>query len=112
MRFSNLLLFLFLLLASCSKPRYDKLDDGVLVHLKGDRAKLVKLQVISDKIIRVVASSMDTLSKEQSLVVLPAEKNTDWKIAEDKDNVTLSTKSLRASVSLATGEVNFSDSTG
>lgn len=113
MRFSvPLLLILFSIIISCSGPSYEKLDSGVLVHLKGDQAKQVKLEVISDKIIHVVASPTDTFSKEQSLVVLPRSSKPEWKILEDKDKVILSTKSLQASVSLTTGEVNFADSTG
>jgi alpha-D-xyloside xylohydrolase len=112
MRFSLLILFLCLLVASCDNPPYEKLDDGVLLRIKGDQAKQVKLQVISDKIIRVVASPTDTFSKEKSLVVLPQAEKAEWKISEGEDKVILSTKSLQASVSLSTGEVIFSDSTG
>lgn len=110
-RFTPLFLFCFAV-ASCSKPRYEKLEDGILFHPAIGESKQVKLQVISDKIIRVVASPTDTFSKEQSLVVLPGSSKPEWKISGDKDKVTLSTKSLQASVVLATGEVSFADSTG
>src|SRR5260221_477169 len=106
-------LLLYLILGACTRPTYEKLKEGIVVHLKGDQAKQVKLLVISDKIIHVMASPTDTFSTEESLVVLPSSKSiVESRTTEDKNKVTLSTKSLSASVSLTTGEVVFADSTG
>jgi len=105
-------LILCLILGACTKPAYEKLKDGIVVHLKGDQAKHVKLLVVSDKIIHVMASPTDTFSTEVSLMVLPSSNAVEWKTTVDKDKVTLSTKSLSATISLTTGEVAFADSTG
>ena len=104
-------LLLALLISACStKSNYEKLQDGVVVTLntKEGGAKRVKLQVISDDIIHVTATPADTFSTAQSLVVLPEVKGfTSWKLEESSDALTLVTKSLRAKILLATGEVSF-----
>ncbi|WP_333821177.1 TIM-barrel domain-containing protein [Ohtaekwangia sp.] len=106
---------LALLLGACStKKTFEKLEDGVVVHLNdGLGAKQVRLQVISDDIIHVTATPADTFSHAQSLVVLPEVKGTSsWKLEESADALTLLTKSVHARISLKTGEVSFTDSTG
>ncbi|HEV8511671.1 MAG TPA: TIM-barrel domain-containing protein [Cyclobacteriaceae bacterium] len=106
-------IILCLTLFSCARPAYEKLSDGVLVRLKGEGTRQVKLQVVADNIIRVVASPSDTFSRDKSLAVLNDLKiASNWKAEKSGDNVTLSTKSLRAIISLITGEVSFTDSTG
>src|SRR3954468_12049962 len=107
MRISVFTIIVFcLVLISCSRPAYEKLEDGILVHLKDNATRQVRIQVVSDKIIRVTASPVDSLSHEASLVVLPeAKSSTDWKITEAENKVTLSTQSVNVSVSLLTGEV-------
>jgi alpha-D-xyloside xylohydrolase len=112
MRLTLSLLFFAVLSVSCSQPPFEKSENGIIVYIKSAEAKQVKLEVVSDKIIHVVASPTDTFSKERSLMVLPSSTKTEWKISEDKEKVTLMTKSLRVSVALATGEVSFADSTG
>src|SRR6476620_9229385 len=106
-------IILCLTLFSCAQPAYEKFSDGILVRLKGEGARQVKLQVVTDNIIHVVASPSDTFSRDKSLAVLPEIKlNANWKAEKSGDNVTLSTKSLRATISLLTGEISFTDSTG
>jgi alpha-D-xyloside xylohydrolase len=113
-RYSTLTtIVLFFTFFSCTKPAYEKLSDGVLVQIKGEGARQVKLQVIADNIIHVVASPYDTFSRDKSLAVLPDLKiPTKWDAVKSENNVTLSTKSLRATISLISGEVSFADSTG
>jgi alpha-D-xyloside xylohydrolase len=107
---------LALFLGACStSSKFEKLTDGVIVTLdaKEGGAKRVRLQVISDDIIHVSAAPVDTFSKAQSLVVLPeVTGSTSWKLEESSDALTLVTKSLRAKILLATGEVSFTDTTG
>src|SRR5688572_8852252 len=82
------------LIVSCSKPgSYEKLSDGIVVRLtNSQQAKTIKLQVISDEIIRVVASPTDTFSNAQSLVVLPDLKTTSsWKVEEAEGEVAIVT---------------------
>jgi len=105
-----------LLLGACGKKQtYDKLADGVVVHLDsaGSGARQVRLQVVSKNIIHVTATPADTFSSAKSLVVLPGtSKSVSWKVEEGNGLLTLSTSSVQARVSLSTGEVTFADSTG
>lgn len=103
------------LLLSCAKPSFEKLTDGVVVHLTGDagQTKQVKLRVVTDGIVQVVASPADTFSTTPSLMVLPdAGAKTNWSVEETTETVTLITSELKATVTLATGEVTFTDLAG
>lgn len=103
------------LLASCAQQtNYQKLDDGIIVAIGNhEEEKKIRLQVISDKIIHVVASPADTFSTAKSLIVLPDLKVApDWKLEEGDNQVTLVTKSLRTQITLDNGEIIFSDTAG
>jgi alpha-D-xyloside xylohydrolase len=102
-------------LVSCGpKTDFEKLADGIVLKpTQGQVTKAVRLQVVSDDIIHVTASVADTFSTTQSLIVLPAlEGKKEWKLEETADALVLVTKSLRATVKRATGEVSFADSAG
>ncbi len=107
---------LLLLISSCQRKNYKKSEDGIVVHLKKvapGKAKLVKLQVVSDKIIHVVASPANNFPEFESLIT--AGNNTkpvQWSIDETNSEVVLKTSCINASVSLASGAVVFRDSTG
>lgn len=110
------LICLLLLISSCQIKNYKKSDDGISVHLKKaapGKAKLVKIQVISDKIIRVTASPSKNLPEFESLVTVACNtKPVLWSTEETSSEVVLKTSCINASVSLASGEVVFRDSTG
>ncbi|MEO7989173.1 MAG: TIM-barrel domain-containing protein [Chryseolinea sp.] len=108
------IILLTVLITSCSKEaKYEKLDDGVVVRLTNGQTKAVKLRIVSDEIIQVVASPTDTFSTSKSLIVLPEVKgSTEWKFEEKENEVTLTTGKLKAHVSLLTGEVSFNDLLG
>ncbi|WP_197092673.1 TIM-barrel domain-containing protein [Labilibaculum euxinus] len=102
-------------LASCSQLKYEKLENGVVVSLnkkENTEAALVKLEVVSDEIIRVSSTPENSFSARESLVVLPQSITTDYTVEENQDQVTLSTASMKAKVSLSTGEVSFYDLNG
>jgi alpha-D-xyloside xylohydrolase len=106
-----------LVVGACSrKGGYEKNNEGIIVKLDntgGKEARMLKLEVISDKIIHVTATPSDSFSTEKSLVVLPGATSTPaWSTEEADDAVTLVTSSLRARVSLLTGEVSFMDPAG
>jgi alpha-D-xyloside xylohydrolase len=106
-----------LVVGACSrKGGYEKNNEGIIVKLDntgGKEARMLKLEVISDKIIHVTATPSDSFSTEKSLVVLPGATSTPaWSTEEADDAVTLATSSLRARVSLLTGEVSFMDPAG
>jgi alpha-D-xyloside xylohydrolase len=74
---------------------------------------LVRLQAITDRIIRVTASPVDSIANTPSLMALVKKRTpVKWTVKEEKDQVTLLTPTLQAVVSLVTGELHFTDATG
>ncbi|MBF9254026.1 DUF5110 domain-containing protein [Pontibacter sp. 172403-2] len=115
---SALYLLLFVALSSFTGPikSFKKLDDGVLVELEQTSAadpQYVKLQVIADNIIHVVAAPTREFGNEESLMVIDTGKApAGWTIKENNDGLVLSTKSLQVKVAASTGEVTFQDKAG
>ncbi|MFT3827264.1 MAG: glycoside hydrolase family 31 protein [Chitinophagaceae bacterium] len=95
---------------------YSKLDNGIIVKLKTksrNGASLVKLQAITDKIIHVTATPLDSFAKTTSLMVTDEKRNpVKWDVKEGGNSITLYTAAINATVSLETGEVNFTDKAG
>ncbi len=95
---------------------YKKISNGVVVTLPARNdttARLLRLQVVDESIIRVTAVPGRKLPKDKSLVVLPeAFTKTPFSLSEHEGTLTLSTREVRASVDLTTGEVSFADTTG
>ncbi|MEM3373244.1 MAG: alpha-glucosidase domain-containing protein, partial [Candidatus Anstonellales archaeon] len=70
-------LFFFLLIFQIIYA-YEKQKDGVLFELKKQKdtdAQLLKVQIITENIIRIIASSVSSFSTRKSLVV----EKTNWK---------------------------------
>ena len=68
----------------------------------------VKLEVIADNIIRVIAAPGKEIAATQSLITVYTKRNDlAWNVIPSKDNFTLKTKSLTATVNLKTGAVSF-----
>lgn len=90
-------------------------SDGVIIYPEinfSGNTRAVKLQVISDRIIRVIASPAEELPAVKSLITVygPATKN--WTIVEKNGKVILKTPALTATILLSTGAVSFADRTG
>lgn len=104
-------LFLF----SC-KSRIQKLDDGIIVTVNKQKEggpQKVKLQVVSDKVIHVVATPSDDFSKKESLITSFTQTLTEgWSVNESDKEISLSTTELTAKISMETGEVSFVDKEG
>ncbi|MDR1502821.1 MAG: DUF5110 domain-containing protein [Prevotella sp.] len=104
------------LLTSCQSGPYKKTNDGVIVTLKTENAnstKHVRLQIINDDIIRVSATPANNFPENKSLITIYDKTKTEgWDVSEQDGNVILKTATTIASVSLATGEVSFSDING
>ncbi|RAV99481.1 TIM-barrel domain-containing protein [Pseudochryseolinea flava] len=110
---AKIILCVLLLKACTPGPKFNKTDDGVIVHLSTGDAKVVQLKVISDKIIQVLASPVDSVKQQKSLIVLPeSTTKTAWSVKESPDFVTVATAELQAQVSLSNGVVTFLDKTG
>ncbi len=84
-------------------------------EVKAGGAKVVRLQVMNDNIIRVQATSKEALpEKPASLMIVPqtAPAKGSYSITEDADKVVVKAKNVKAVVSKATGEITFFDATG
>ncbi|MEO6732008.1 MAG: TIM-barrel domain-containing protein [Ferruginibacter sp.] len=108
---------LILLFTAFTLPEgYTKLADGIIVTVKERRKntpRLVKIQVVTDRILHVTASPVDSFAADKSLM-LDEKKRTPvkWQVKESEDMVVLYTEHLQAKVILSTGEVSFSDKNG
>lgn len=102
------------LIFSCTSKGYEKLDDGVLIHLKDTAGNVaLQVQVVTESIIHIQANPTDTISSEESLMVVDLpKKKTDWTLTKDEDTLIISTAKIRVSVSLQTGEISYSDING
>jgi alpha-D-xyloside xylohydrolase len=97
-------------------PSYIQTKDGVIVFtdpLFTGTSKAVKLEVVSDNIIRVIAAPAKEIVVAQSLVTIYS-KSSDlsWNVVSSKEALTLKTKKLTVIVDLKTGAVSFRDHTG
>ncbi|HSC39018.1 MAG TPA: hypothetical protein VLD19_14145, partial [Chitinophagaceae bacterium] len=115
--FTSLMGVCFLLMAFTPPPGdYSKLDDGIVVRLKRkteNGPRLVRLQAVTDKIIHVTASPLDTFTQSRSLMAVEKKRPpVKWDIKESEDAITLYTASMSASISLVTGEISFADKAG
>ena len=92
---------------------WQKTATGVVVTPTGGQARKVRLEVMTDSIIRVTAVPTDSLDLPKSLMVL-VEPATDVKfdVSIQGDTLTLKTAKVSADVSLASGEVKFRDENG
>ena len=76
-------------------------------------AKVVRLQVVNDNIIRVQATSEAALpQKPQSLMIVPQTAKPKYDVSEDANAVTVKAKNVTAVVDKATGAVVFYDAAG
>ena len=89
--------------------------EQVTIRPDGGQAKVIRLEVINDNIIRVRATSEALLpQKPASLMIVPQTapaKNT-YTVSEEGDVVVVKAKNVKAVVSKATGEVTFFDAEG
>ncbi|MCR5313844.1 MAG: DUF4968 domain-containing protein, partial [Bacteroidaceae bacterium] len=116
---SKSIIYLFaagLFVAACS-GKYEKVDQGVVIHVTQSDScntipKLVRLQVMGEKIIRVSATADDSFADKQSLIIVDQQKKTPYDVVEHGDTVIVSTTFINANVLCTTGEVWFTDSTG
>ena len=100
------------------ESNYTRTNDGIIIYPDTGffgQAKAVRLQVINDNIIRVIASPQKDFPPVKSLIIsytnaaLPQ-----WELVPDKAGhaVTIKTKSLSITAGLKTGKVLFYDAEG
>ncbi len=110
------LILLTLMVVSCGKPAYEKNGNTILVNPKAtekEGAKQVKLQLITDDIIRVVASPDVNNKRQESLIIgkLP-EASVNATVVQKEDVLEVKTAKIMAKVSLNDGAVSFFDLNG
>ncbi len=101
-------------LAASAAP-FERNGNSVTVNVsqpKEDGARVVRLQVINENIIRVQATCYDALPVKNSLIVVPQKKAfTDFTVTElSSTTVEVATKNVRAVVQTDNGRVSFFDS--
>ena len=94
------------LLTSCmTDSAYRKVENGLVADIRSGQAKAVKLEVISDDIIRVIASPDGKFSNQVNLIKdtksLPAPS---FQITASGDTIIVSTQTRQARLSRETGE--------
>jgi alpha-D-xyloside xylohydrolase len=92
---------------------FERQKDGILIELKKEKASdasLLKIQVCTADIIRVVATSEKSFSTRQSLMVDRTEwEPVKWSIKELDNQIVLSTSKLKVKVNKQKGTVAFYD---
>lgn len=108
-------LTIFLLSALCMvsvQLRAQRFVDVPLLSPVAGGPQLVRLQVVSDKIIRVEATPERAFPAKQSLIIVPQKPFSDYQVKQSATAVTVSTRSLRAVVDRSNGHVRFFSSGG
>ncbi len=99
-------------------PSFSKTSDGVIIYPDASLAgntRAVRLQVISDRIIRVLASPQKDFPVQKSLVILKKDNLPapfDVVPGQNKADIILKTKYITAIANIATGHMVFSDAAG
>ncbi len=79
---------------------------------KANGAKVVRLQVVNDNIIRVQATSKELLPVKQSLMIVKQDAKPEFSVSEDDDVVSVKAANVEARVDAKTGEITFFDANG
>lgn len=93
-----------------------KLNDGVLVSLTASPpavSKDIQVRVVTDKIIRVTSSPLNTVGGRKSLMIVDSlPRPVSWELVRSGNAVTIKTAAIHASVDLANGAVTFTGING
>ena len=81
-------------------------------EVKAGGAKVVRLQVINDNIIRVQATSETSLPQKQSLMIVEQKANPKFDVRQDDDKVCVKASRVEARVDVESGEIAFYDASG
>ena len=90
-------------------------ENQVTIRPDGGQAKVIRLEVMNDNIIRVRATSKETLpQKPASLMIVPqtAPARGSYTVTDEGEKVVVKAKNVKAVVSKATGDITFFDSAG
>jgi len=97
------------LVVSCSKTNFEKTDDGVKIALNKSTTggiQNLKLNVISENTIQVLASATDSFSIRKSLSIIEQTGDpVDFNVAHSANTITISTSNLTAMVNVKNGTI-------
>ncbi|MBR6181840.1 MAG: DUF5110 domain-containing protein [Prevotella sp.] len=117
MKYLKLFLPIFLMMAAVGANAAGFVKEGNNVTIRVEKpqsngAKVVCLQVVNDNIIRVRATSEETLPQKNSLIIVPQKANPAFEVTEDAQTVSVKAANIRAVVDKSTGDVAFYDAQG
>ena len=69
----------------------------------------IRLQVVSDRIIRVQATAEQSFRSKQSLIIVPQNSKAKYKVEEQGGDLIITTAAMRAVLNEATGQITFYD---
>ena len=72
----------------------------------------IRLQVVSDKIIRVQATAEQSFRNKKSLIIVPQTSTATYNVEEQGENLVVTTPAMRAVLNEATGHITFYDLKG
>ena len=102
-----------LLFSACHSDAVRQTENGIIVPITSGETKAVKLEVITDDVIRVMASPTGIFEESANLIKdtrqLPVPT---FEITRSGDTITLGTATLQARLLQRTGEVWFTDKAG
>lgn len=118
MKSTYLAVVVAILSTSCTASTgFKETNNDIIVRLAQktpEDTRVVRLQVINDKIIHVSATPEKALKSNSSLIILPdiGKKKNKFTVQEKEGTVLVTTAALKAHVDLNTGEVYFTDLQG
>ncbi|TFG43040.1 MAG: DUF4968 domain-containing protein, partial [Bacteroidia bacterium] len=105
-----------ILFTMCSQTIWEKTDNGVIIRLKSMSHAIprqMKLEIVDNNIMHVIASPEKGFSDEKSLCIIDRDyPDPAFKVKQVQDTLIVSTGRLTAKVSLVTGQVIFCDENG
>ena len=84
----------------------------VKVQQNGAGPRLIRLQVVGDKIIRVQATAEQAFRNKQSLIIVPQSAKPNYKVEEQGTNLVVTTAQMKAVLNEQTGHITFYDLQG
>ncbi len=111
-----LLCFMILLIIGELNCEYKKISDGVMIKLKSETTtdpSLMKIQVCSENIIHVTATSEKSFSSQPSLMVYKTDwEAVPWSLKEEENEIVLSTSKVTVKVHGEKVTIAFYDTNG
>lgn len=98
--------------AAAQKKQLEKTSKGIIVYPLESNSKAIWLQVVSPTIIHITISPIEEIKKDTTLMVIGQPKFAAWSVNNNGKECIVSTASVKAFVSLHSGEIRFTDAKG